>query len=316
VSLNTTESDKTTQIHESGPTDLSLNAISIARLKSNEILLKVVAQNITRLIRVPGDAHTSTVRSIVAQKLLIQESNGSEQLALYLPCTGVYLKQGNRPLWNYYISQTDSITLRKPEPPSRTVTVLIKDLNLQEYVPVWKETTTMGLLQLLVNKDLTLITKYFLSCDGKTPLPMNEILPKASHFTYSAYPQQTLSKDSGAANETTMCSSLEARKEFPTPSNKFIRVRSLGHSNPPLEVKTNLENFPPVLLEKKWRSISPDYKFQHLNRLFLPPLESILQPNIPTHFKSCMPSETKTTITTSGLKPSVPPLDIITTLKQ
>jgi len=54
--------------------------------------LKVVTQNITRLIRVPGDAHTSMVRSIVAQKLLIPESN-VEQLALYLPCTGVYLKQ-------------------------------------------------------------------------------------------------------------------------------------------------------------------------------------------------------------------------------
>jgi len=315
VSLNTTESDKATQIHEPGPTDLSLNAISIARLqKSNEILLKVVTQNITRLIRVPGDAHTSTVRSIVAQKLLIHETNG-EQLALYLPCTGVYLKQGNRPLWNYYISQTDSITLKKPEPSARTVTVLIKDLNHQEYVPIWKETTTMGLLQLLVNKDLTLITKYFLSCDGKTPLPMNEILPKASHFTYCSYPQQTLSKDSGAANENTMCSSLEARKELPS-TNKFIRVRSHGHSNPTLEAKTNLENFPPILLEKKWRSISPDYKFQHLNRLFLPPLESILQPNIPTHYKSSPPLETKTPSTTPGHKPFVPPLDIITTLKQ
>jgi len=173
----------------------------------------------------------------------------------------------------------------------------------------------MGLLQLLVNKDLTLITKYFLSCDGKTPLPMNEILPKVSHFTYSAYPQLILSKDSGAANENAMSSSLDARKEFQTNSvnNKFIRVRSHGHSNA-LEAKTNLENFSPMLLEKKWRSISPDHKFQHLNRLFLPPLESIIQPNIPTHFKSCLPPVSKTT--TPGRKPFVPPLDIITTLKQ
>jgi len=255
------------------------------------ILLKVITDNISRQISVPADTQITQLKTTVA-KTYNQDANEVDHLALYLPSTGIYLKQGNRSLWTYYISQSDCLTLKKPDPPARTITVNITDLNIQEPVPVWKETTTMGLVQLLVNKDLSSIYKYFLCCDGKTPLAMNDILPKVSHFTYCPYPA-AISKNSAPASTS---NSSDHRKE-----KKTKLSRSHSHIVPS-DHKNNIENTPQILFEKKWRCLAIyDTEFIHINRLFLPSLESVIHTNLPTNLK--LPPEPEAT-TRNGLQRS------------
>jgi hypothetical protein len=261
--------------------DLSLTAISIAGLQKSttDILMKVVLDNVSRIIRVPPETQISLVKSLIVSKLLIPDLK-SEQLTLYLPFTGIFL-QVNRPICSFYISKTDHVSLKKFEHPLRTVTVNIISLHKLEEVPVWKETTIMGLIQLLVNKDITQVTECFLSIDGKTALPMNDLLPKGvSHFSYCRYPVK-FTKELGSSYEDKenllFDSSLQSSR---SPDCVRSSSRILISSNSSL-VLNNLENQHPILIEKKWRTVAQDSKFIPLNRLFLPPLESVVSVNLP-----------------------------------
>jgi hypothetical protein len=287
VSFNTIVNHKHhINVHFQDSIDLSLNATSIAELdlqcNSTEVIIHVARDTISRLIRVSSDSHISSVKSLVASKLLISDSN-ADRLSLYLLSTGIYLKQGNRPLWTYYICNTDTLTLKKPELPIRTISVYIEDLDQQEYVPVWRDTTTMGLIQLLVNKDVALVTNYFLSCDGKTPLGMNDILPKVSYFTYCAYPQPS-PKDLGSNREDQLPLHLKTEVLLPMTSSCCRISRSFSSdNNRELNCikRKNTENQPSILIEKNWRTTAQENRFVPLNRIFLPPLESLLHTNFP-----------------------------------
>jgi len=144
----------------------------------------------------------------------------------------------------------------------------------------------MGLIQLLVNKDVALVKKYFLSCDGKTPLGMNDILPKVSHFTYCAYSQPS-PKDLGSPNrEDQLPLNLKPSVLLPMTSStsrgRVSRSLSSGNNRELNCIKRkNTENQPSILIEKNWRTTAQENRFIPLNRVFLPPLESLLHTNFP-----------------------------------
>jgi len=78
---------------------------------------------------------------------------------------------------------------------------------------------------------------------------------------------------------------------------------SRSHSHiVPSDHKNNLENTPQILFEKKWRCLAIyDTEFIHINRLFLPSLESVIHTNLPTNLK--LPPEPEAT-TRNGLQRS------------
>jgi len=136
----------------------------------------------------------------ITRKLMTHQK--LELFELYLPLTGVFLLLPDRMLLSYYLRNSEEITLKKKEIPKREVTVKFPLLSeTEEIVHIWKETTAMGLIQLLEKKELKNISESCLSVEGKTPLPMNEPLPiKSSIFYYVTY--TTLSDNCPFLNKT------------------------------------------------------------------------------------------------------------------
>jgi len=218
--------------------------------------LKVKSDTISRLIRVTSDTNVTKLKSMVITKLLLDVP---VEEVLYMPLSGIYLTQSNRTLSSYNINKGDSITLKKLESPCRTVTVSIPEHNQQQEIGIWKDTTVQGLIQLIGNKD-PVMSKYYLSSDGKTSLPMEEGLSKSILFLFGPYPPPL--RDAGSARI------LERSLTVRTDSQLLISPRFTS--------RVNVENGSAFLKEKKWRTITvPSDIFIHLNRVFLPPLECI-----------------------------------------
>jgi len=157
----------------------------------------------------------------ITRKLMTHQK--LELFELYLPLTGVFLLLPDRMLLSYYLRNSEEITLKKKEIPKREVTVKFPLLSeTEEIVHIWKETTAMGLIQLLEKKELKNISESCLSVEGKTPLPMNEPLPiKSSIFYYVTY--TTLSDNCPFLNKTNSVlwrTTHVARQEKSTPSVK------------------------------------------------------------------------------------------------
>jgi len=233
-----------------------------------EIILKVKSDTITRLMRVTSDTNVTKFKALVITKLLLDEP---VEEVLYMPLSGIYLTQSNRTLSSYNINKGDSITLKKLESPCRTVTVSIPEHNQQQEIGIWKDTTVMGLIQLIGNKEPAM-SKYYLSSDGKTSLPMEEGLSKSSLFLFGPYPPPL--RDGSSARI------LERSLTVRTDSQLLI--------SPRITSRVNAENGPAFFKEKKWRTISvPENIFIHLNRVFLPPLECIT--NLPATLNVVVP---------------------------
>jgi len=115
---------------------------------------------------------------------------------------------------------------------------------------------------------------------------MNENVPKQTHFSYCHYPPKLSSKDQAPTIDDKQIVTTRSEPSKAASNRNHRKSSSLKISNPiNKEVATNLINtdiHSSIFQEKKWRTcVQENNKFVHLNRLFLPPLESVSNLSLP-----------------------------------